>query len=268
MVQGLETFTMKFSIITATWNSEASIADTQQSLAEQDLPRDQIEWIVVDGASSDHTIEKIKTGAFQPDKLVSEKDNGIYDALNKGVRMATGDFVGFLHADDVLAGPGVLTRISCALENSGADAVYGDLQYIRPTGSGDFEVVRHWESGVFKRRNLSRGWMPPHPTLYLKREIYEQTQLDNGEFFDTKYSCAADYDFMMRILGKYEIEPAYLRTVLVRMRVGGVSNRSLKHIMLKSREDWNVIRENRIGGIHTLAWKNLGKLKQFLVRKP
>lgn len=257
---------MKFSIITATWNSEASIADSQQSLAEQDYPRDLIEWIVVDGASTDHTIQKIKAGSFQPDKLVSEKDRGIYDALNKGVRMATGDFVGFLHADDVLASSGVLNRISCAIENSGADALYGDLQYVRPMEDGSLAVVRHWESGVYYRRQLSKGWMPPHPTLYLKREIYERTKLENGDFFNTSYRCAADYDFMMRILGKYTVEPAYLRMVLVKMRVGGVSNRSLKHIMQKSREDWDVIRKNEVGGIHTLIWKNVSKLKQFFYR--
>jgi len=257
---------MKISIITATWNSEASIADTQRSLAEQDYPRDQIEWIVVDGASTDHTLERIKAGDFQPDKLISEPDAGIYDALNKGVAMATGDVIGFLHADDFLASSGVLNRIACAFHNSGAEALYGDLQYVRLLEEGGFNVVRHWDSGVYYPRKLRWGWMPPHPTLYLKREIYERAKLENGEYFDTSYSCAADYDFMMRILLKHEIEPAYLRMVLVKMRVGGVSNRSLKHIIRKSREDWQVIRRNRIGGIHTLAGKNFGKIGQFFLR--
>ena len=258
---------MKISLITVTYNSEASILDTLRSIAVQDYPRDQIEWIVVDGASTDHTLERIKSGEFQPDKLISESDNGIYDALNKGVNMATGDVVGFLHADDFLASSSVLYRISCTLGNSGAEALYGDLQYVRPLGDGGFDVVRHWDSGVYYPRKLQWGWMPPHPTLYLKRNVYDRVKLGNGEYFDTSYTCAADYDFMMRILSKYEVEPTYLRMVLVKMRVGGVSNRSLKHIVTKSREDWRVIRDNRVGHIHTLAWKNFGKLGQFIERK-
>lgn len=262
----LENFAMKISLITATWNSEESIMDTLRSIAEQDYPHDQIEWIVVDGASTDRTLELIKTADFQPDQLVSEPDKGIYDALNKGVGMSTGDVVGFLHTDDFLASPDVLTRVACAFRNSGAEALYGDLQYVRPLDDGGFSVVRHWESGIYRRRNLRWGWMPPHPALYLKREVYERTALENGEYFDTDYSCAADYDFMMRILGKYGVEPAYLRMVLVKMRVGGISNRNLKHIITKSKEDWHAIRRNRIGHLHTLVWKNIGKLGQFIRR--
>lgn len=258
---------MKISIITAAWNSEDSIGHAQSSLAAQDYPRADIEWIVIDGASTDRTVERIKAGEFQPDKLLSEPDNGIYDALNKGIKMASGDFVGFLHADDFLASSTVLNRISCALENSGAEAVYGDLQYVRPLDNGEYGIVRHWESGIYYRRKLRWGWMPPHPTLYIKRETYERVALENGEYFDTSYTCAADYDFMMRIFSKYEVEPAYLRMVLVKMCIGGVSNRSLKHIVTKSREDWRAIRENNVGHIHTLVWKNLGKLSQFLIRR-
>ncbi len=255
---------MKISIITATRNSGASVADTQRSLAQQDFPRGQIEWIVVDGASTDDTLARIRAHEFQPAQLVSEPDRGIYDALNKGVRMATGDVIGFLHADDFLASADVLRRIACALENSGAEALYGDLQYVRPLRNGGFGVVRHWESGIYHRRKLRWGWMPPHPALYLRRAVYDRVWLPNGEWFDTSFSCAADYDFMMRVLGKYKVEPAYLRMVLVRMRIGGVSNHGLRNILRKSHEDWLVIRRNHIGHLHTLAWKNLGKLTQFL----
>jgi glycosyltransferase len=257
---------MKFSIITATYNSEKTILDTVKSLREQTMPRDNIEWILVDGGSSDKTLELIDQQDFHPDLWVSEPDGGIYDALNKGVRMATGDFVGFLHADDMLASAGALYHIGCALKNSGADAVYGDLQYVRPVGNGEVGLVRHWKSGIYCRKMLKWGWMPPHPTFYLKREIYEQAKLENGDYFDTAFSCAADYDFMMRVLGKHEVEPAYLMMVLVKMRVGGVSNRSLKHIITKSKEDWQVIRRNGIGGLYTLCWKNLSKLSQFWMR--
>jgi glycosyltransferase len=257
---------MKISIITATWNSEKSILDTLNSIAEQNYPRDLIEWIVIDGASTDRTIKQIKSAEFQPDKLMSEEDSGIYDALNKGVTWATGDLIAFLHADDFLASPDVLSRVTCALENSGADAVYGDLQYVRPKADGDFSVVRHWTSGVYHRRNLQWGWMPPHPALYLKKEIFEQAKGANGEYFDTSLSCAADYDFMLRIFSRDNVEPAYLKMVLIKMRVGGVSNRSLKHILQKSREDWVVIRRNHIGHIHTLIWKNLSKVGQFFRR--
>lgn len=257
---------MKISVITATYNSEATILDAVRSLDQQTFPRNNIEWILVDGASTDKTLELIKDQDFHPDQWVSEPDKGIYDALNKGVKMATGDFVGFLHADDVLASPGVLFRISCALSSCDADAVYGDLQYVRPKADGEFSLVRHWDSGIFYRRKLAWGWMPPHPSFYLRRGIYDQVQLDNGEYFDTSYTCAADYDFMMRVLGTHKVEPAYLRMVLVQMRLGGISNRSLKHIITKSKEDWRVIRNNRIGHVHTLAWKNLGKLKQFFAK--
>ena len=177
--------------------------------------------------------------------------------------MATGDVVGFLHADDFLASPNVLNRISCAFRNSGAEAIYGDLQYVRPLENGGFGVVRHWDSGVYYRRRLKWGWMPPHPALYLSRDVYERAKLEN---FDTTFSCSADYDFMMRILGRHGLDPAYLRMVLVKMRLGGVSNRSLKHIVTKSTEDWRVIRRNNIGHLHTLVWKNLGKLRQFVAR--
>lgn len=257
---------MKFSIITATYNSEKTILDTVRSLAEQTIPRNNIEWILVDGGSTDKTLELIQQQDFHPDEWVSEPDRGIYDALNKGVKMATGDFVGFLHSDDVLAGPGILYRIGCALRNSGADAVYGDLDYVKMTPGNAMKIVRHWDAGIYHQSKLKWGWMPPHPSLYLKRGIYEQTKLDNGEYFDTSYTCAADYEFMMRIFSDYSIEPAYLKTVLVNMRPGGVSNRSLKDILHKSREDLRIIRASGIGNLITLSAKNLRKLKQLIPR--
>jgi glycosyltransferase len=255
---------MKFSIITATWNSAASIAEAQRSIAAQNLIQDDIEWIVVDGASTDETLDVIRRGPLKPAHLVSEPDRGIYDALNKGVRMATGDVISFLHADDFFDSPSVVNRVGCALRNTGAEALYGDLQYVKPNSSGGYSVVRNWRSGIYYSRNLKWGWMPPHPALFLKKEVYERAALANGEFFDTSYSCSADYDFMLRIFSRHNVEPAYLKMVLVRMCVGGISNRSLKHIIQKSTEDWRAIRANEIGHVHTLVWKNVRKLGQFL----
>lgn len=257
---------MKISIITVSWNSEETILGTLHSIAEQDYPRDQLEWIVIDGASTDRTIELIKGADFLPDKILSEPDNGIYDALNKGIRIATGDVIGLLHADDVLASPGVLNRVACAFQNSGTEALYGDLKYVRRKAGGGFSVVRYWKSGVYYPRKLRWGWMPPHPALYLKKEVYDRAVDAGGEYFDTSLTCAADYDFMLRIFSRDNVEPAYLKMDLVNMLVGGTSNRSLKHILQKSREDWRVIRRNRIGHLHTLVWKNTSKLGQFIRR--
>lgn len=254
---------MKFSIITATYNSASSIRDTLHSIAEQDYPRDQIEWIVIDGASSDNTMERIRAESFQPAQVVSEPDQGIYEALNKGVRLATGDIIGFLHADDFYASTNVLSRVACAFGNTQAAAVYGDLQYVRQTTRGTFPVVRNWKSGAYHRNKIGWGWMPPHPALFIKREMYPRAMLDNGEYFRSAYTCAADYDFMMRLFVKHGIEPAYLKMVLVKMRTGGTSNRTIRHMIVKSREDWQVIRRNHIGHLHTLIWKNLRKTGQF-----
>jgi glycosyltransferase len=227
-----------------------------------------VEYILVDGGSTDGTVELLADSQRSASniRLVSERDRGLYDALNKGVRLATGDVIGFVHADDFLAGPDVLTHVAARFEETGAEALYGDLQYIRENPGGRFAVVRHWRSREYDCRKLKWGWMPPHPALYLKRDVYERAKLDNGEYFDTSFHCAADYDFIIRILSKYAVTPVYLPEVLVKMRTGGVSNRSLKHIIRKSLEDWRVIRRNRIGHVHTLFWKNFGKLGQFLQR--
>ncbi|MEN7972439.1 MAG: glycosyltransferase family 2 protein [Verrucomicrobiota bacterium] len=254
---------MKISIITATCNSESSIGDTLDSIAMQDCPRDRIEWVVIDSASTDRTLDIIKQSEFQPDRLLSEPDKGIYDALNKGVRMATGDAVGFLHSDDFFASADVLSRLAGIFNESEAEAVYGDLQYVRQASNGTFPVVRNWRSGAYSPRKLRWGWMPPHPALYVKKEVYERVALADGNFFDVSYRCAADYDFILRMFSKYDINPVYIEKVLVKMRLGGISNRSLRHIAQKSREDWQAIRQNRIGHLHTLAWKNISKLKQF-----
>jgi glycosyltransferase len=191
--------------------------------------------------------------------VVSEPDSGIYHALNKGLALATGEVVGFLHADDVYADGEVLARVAAAFADPAVDAVYGDLVYVRKADTA--RVVRHWRAGAYDPARLRRGWMPPHPTLYLRRALYERHGV-----FDRRYRIAGDYDLMLRMLSRLTGRVVYLPQVLVRMRVGGESNRSLSRILRKSREDYRALRENGIGGAGALVWKNLSKIPQFFRR--
>ena len=176
--------------------------------------------------------------------------------MNKGIALATGDVVGFLHADDVFADTRVLSRIADAFADDAVGAVYGDLVYVQAGDMG--RVVRHWSAGHFSKSKLAWGWMPPHPTFYVRRSLYARL---GG--FDLRYRIAADYDTMLRFLGRGEVQAAYIPEVLVKMRLGGVSNRSLANILQKSREDYLVLRRNGVGGLGALVWKNLSKVAQF-----
>jgi len=246
---------MKISLITAAYNSATTIGDTLRSVAEQTYPN--VEHIVIDGASTDNTLKVIHGHSGHLIHVVSERDHGIYDALNKGLRLATGDFVGFLNADDVFAHKNVL-RLVADSTGPGApiDAVYGDLVYVmreRP-----HRVLRRWRSGGFSPSRLRFGWMPPHPTFYVRK-----TLLDELGGFDTELRIAADYDFMLRCLLRPGVRVHYLPEVLVRMRIGGASNRSLMTMLRKSSEDLRVMQRNDVGGWFTLLCKNTRKLSQF-----
>ncbi|RFF29583.1 glycosyltransferase family 2 protein [Wenzhouxiangella sediminis] len=248
---------MKISVITATYNSAATIDECLGSIAAQDWQ--DVEHIVIDGGSTDGTLEVLERTGSRIAQLVSEPDDGIYDALNKGIGLASGDVVGFLHADDVLASDDVLSRIARDFEGGNFGGVYGDLQYVRNDDSG--AIVRHWEAGSFSSSRLRWGWMPPHPALYVRREWYERLGA-----FNTRFRIAADYLCMLKLFSHPEFQAAYLPDVLVRMRVGGASNRSLKNIIRKSREDLEALRATGVGawgGYGALAWKNLSKIKQF-----
>jgi len=246
---------MKISIITVVRNNHATIAEALDSVLIQTHP--DVELIVIDGASTDGTLAVLTGYAGRLAVLVSEPDHGIYDALNKGIARATGDVIGILHADDLLADRNVLASIAAAFSLPGVDGVYGDLLYVRKLQPS--QVVRYWRSSLFTLSLLQRGWMPPHPTLYLRRGVYQQF----GDF-DTKLHIAADYDFMLRILKGGTLQLTYIPQVLVKMRAGGASNRSVANLWRKSREDLQVLRRHGIGGIFTLLRKNLGKLPQFI----
>lgn len=248
---------MKITVVTATYNCVSTIGDCLRSVAGQTHP--DVEHIVVDGASEDGTVDFLYQHASQFSRIISEPDKGIYDALNKGVAHASGDIVGFLHADDLYADNTVLEDVAFAFLDPEVDAVYGDLTYVQKADTG--KVVRYWRSSPFTRSRLATGWMPPHPTLYLRRGLY-------GEFgsFDLSYRIAADYDFMLRVLGTMKGEATYLPRVLVKMRVGGVSNRSIQNILRKSAEDLRALRSNRVGGMGSLMLKNGSKILQFVTR--
>ncbi len=245
---------MKISVVTAVYNNRDTVGQALDSALRQ-THRD-VELVVIDGASTDGTQEVLQAYADRVGVLVSEPDRGIYDALNKGIARASGEVVGFLHSDDLFADERVLSRIAEAFADPNVDAVYGDLLYVRkddPT-----KVVRTWRAGAFSPSRLAHGWMPPHPTLYVRRAAYQRL---GG--YDTSYRIAADYDCVLRLLGRGSLRAAYIPEVLVKMRVGGASNRSLKNILRKTREDYRALRVNGVGGFGALAWKNLSKLPQF-----
>lgn len=246
---------MKVSIITITYNSGKSIADAINSVISQTYPN--IEYIVVDGKSKDNTVEVVRSFGDKITKFVSEPDKGIYDALNKGIAMATGDVIGFMHSDDLFANEHIIRHVVDKFTANDTDSLYGDLQYVYKDDTN--KVLRYWKSGNFSLRQLKLGWMPPHPTLYIKRWVYEKY---GG--FNINMGIAADYDTMLRFLGKHKISTQYLPEVMVKMRVGGASNRSIKNIIQKSSEDWDAIKRNGFGNVFTLVFKNLRKLTQFL----
>ncbi|MAB78061.1 MAG: glycosyl transferase [Planctomycetes bacterium] len=248
---------MKISIITAVYKREATIGQAIESVARQTYA--DVEHWIIDGASTDGTMEVVRRHQNDGMRILSEPDKGIYDALNKGIQRATGDVIGVVHSDDFLAHNEVLAKVAAAFADPTIDAVYGDLDYI--ASSDITRVVRHWRSGDYDPRKLARGWMPPHPTLFLRRRVFDRFGL-----YDTSYGIAADYDAILRYFGRGRVKPAYLPEVLVKMRVGGESNRSLRKIILKTREDYRALRSNNIGGLGALIVKNLSKLSQFVLK--
>ncbi|PSU22931.1 glycosyltransferase family 2 protein [Photobacterium kishitanii] len=246
---------MKVSIITATYNSSRTIIDTLKSLEEQTYSN--IEYIIIDGASKDNTLDVIKNNCSRVSTIISEPDNGIYDALNKGINLATGDIVGFLHSDDLFAYPEAIEDIVKSMSKNNTDAIYADLQYVDKDNINS--IVRYWRSGEYNINKVKDGWMPPHPTFYMKRKCYEQFGL-----FDLKFKISADYDSLLRYLYLNNISMSYLPKVTIKMRVGGASNRDIKNIILKTTEDITALKNSQIPWFQALANKNLSKIPQFI----
>nr|WP_321222076.1 glycosyltransferase family 2 protein [uncultured Psychroserpens sp.] len=248
---------MKISIITATYNSEKTLEVCMSSVINQTY--DSIEYIIIDGNSKDNTNSIIKASAdkYNYIKWISEADKGIYDALNKGIKMATGDAIGFVHSDDYLASNTIIAEIVESFKTEHVDGVYGDLHYV--SFENPDTIVRNWISQPFKSKLLNRGWMPAHPTLFLKRKIY----LEKG-LFNLDYKIAADYDFILRIFQSNAYSFYYLPKVITKMRVGGASNQSIKSIILKTKEDYRATKFNKLNfPLKVVLSKNLSKIPQW-----
>lgn len=248
---------MKFSIVTAVFNREKSIAQAMACLQRQSYGC--FEHIVVDGKSTDNTLAIVKEIADARTTVISEPDSGIYDAINKGIAASKGDVIGLLHSDDCFADEQVLERIAKKFSENRYDIVYGDLEYVRDDAKES--VVRRWKAGDFRRSQLKMGWMPPHPTVFIKRSVIEK----HGNY-DASYRIAADYDALLRYFTDPSLKFGYIPKVLVKMRVGGASNGSFKKMMAKSWEDYKSLRRHRVGGLFTLGMKNISKITQFSIR--
>lgn len=245
---------MKISIITAVYNNEAMIAKAIESvLAQKNV---EIEYIVVDGESTDRTFEIIEKYRTKIDVLVRGRDGGIYQALNKGLSLATGDYVGFLHSDDFFAHDLVIDHLFKKITGAEA-AVYGDLDYVMRNQPE--KVVRQWKSGEFNSGLLKEGWIVPHPSLYVRRDIFNQL---SG--FDPEYKIAADYHFILRLFKLNNMQFTYVPGVVVKMSTGGASNNSLMNIWHKFREQYKILNALGVGGKRVTMKKMLSKLKQFI----
>lgn len=245
---------MKISIITITYNSAKTLPRALASVQGQTYS--DIEHIIVDGASTDGTVELIESYAkvHKNVRWISEKDNGIYNAINKGIQMASGNAIGFLHSDDVFFAPDSVEHIAAAFDSTQADIVYGDLQYCHNN-----RVVRHWQSNPFHLRSLKYGWMPPHPTVYVRKDVYQQV----GPY-DEWFRISADYDMMLRLFSA-GYKSCYIPEVIVSMETGGASNKNTKARLSKTQEDYIALKKNHVGaGYITVAFKQLRKVRQFI----
>jgi glycosyltransferase involved in cell wall biosynthesis len=252
----------KISLVTATFNSASVLKSCLDSICSQQ--HNSVEHLIIDGGSTDNTQLLIKD--YQNNyqnidiKFISEPDQGIYDALNKGIQKATGDIIGFVHSDDALASKDTLKNIAKAFYENDVYGVYGDLHYVAADNPN--KILRNWVSQPFSAKLLKKGWMPAHPTLFLRKEIYEQF---GG--FDLSYKIAADYEFILRVFKHKQLSFYYLPEVITKMRWGGASNKSLKNILQKSAEDYRALKTHNIG----IPWmillqKNLSKISQFFLK--
>jgi glycosyltransferase len=247
---------MKVSLITVTYNSARYLQNAIQSVSTQDYP--EIEYIIVDGGSTDETLSIIEQNSFCISKWVSEKDNGMYDAINKGMKMATGDVIGILNSDDMLESKDVISKIVACFKEKQVDSIYGDLLYVDAEETS--KIHRFWKGIPYKRHSFNFGWMPAHPTFYVRREIVEQL---GG--YEPYYFSASDFELMTRYLYKHRISSYYLPELIVKMRKGGMSNGSFKKRIRANRRDYLALKTNQVPFAFLVSIiKPLRKLPQYL----
>ena len=247
---------MKVSIITVCYNSENTIESCIRSVLEQDYKN--VEYIIVDGKSIDNTISIVEKYTGRVSKFISEKDDGMYFAINKGLKLASGDVIGILNSDDFFYDDTIVSKIVSEFQSKQVDAVYGDLQYVSKIDVT--KVIRNWKSKSYNSKLFLRGWMPPHPTFFVRRHLYEKFGL-----FNTLFSISADYELMLRFLYRNKISSSYIPEILVKMRVGGVSNVNYTSRLKANREDRLAWKINGLKAAPlTFIMKPLSKLKQFL----
>jgi glycosyltransferase involved in cell wall biosynthesis len=250
---------MRITVITVCYNSAAHIADALRSVDSQTWPN--VEHLIIDGASSDDTLRIIQAHPMPWRRVISEPDHGIYDAMNKGIRLSKGDVIGFVNSDDFYSSPEVLATVARVFTDPSVDACYGDLCYVNRDDIAS--VVRYWRSSEFRPGLFLHGWCPPHPTFYVRRRVFERLHS-----FDLQYKIAADFELMARFIEVHRIRTRYIPKVLVKMRLGGTTNRSWSNVVIQNREIWRALKAH---GLHpSLISFAAGKLmlrgKQFLSR--
>lgn len=244
------------TIITAVYNGASTICDCLQSVSSQTVP---VEHIIIDGASTDNTLEIVREISPHA-RIISEPDSGIYDAMNKGIRLATGDIIGILNSDDFYTGPKVLETVINIFADSEIDACYSDLVYVDQEKTD--RIIRYWKSSPYHDGFFEKGWMPPHPTFFVRRQIYERYGA-----LDTNFPLAADYELMLRLLYRYKINSSYIPSVLVKMRAGGTSNPWMytAKAIIENYRAWKV--NGLSPGLLTFFRKILSKIWQFFCRQ-
>ena len=248
----------KISIITVAFNSAKTIKGTIESIISQDY--NNIEYLIIDGGSTDGTMDIVKSYSEHVKYYVSEPDNGIYDAMNKGIKAATGDVIGILNSDDFYPNSFVLSNVAKLFQKYSCDAVYGDLVYVKANDIN--KIKRYWQAGEYSTSKIKNGWMLPHPTFFVKKKIYTRYGL-----YDTDLKSAADYEMILKLLYKHNISVHYLPMILVNMRMGGESNKSFWNRIKANKEDSLAWTKNQLNKpMFVRLKKPLQKLKQFFLK--